>query len=143
MKTLVQFAWLILLLSAAQAFADSPHIFYSDLESGPNNGGQADAGAFVTIYGINFGKDRGSSTVTLGGKAVASYAVWTDSKIAFQPGRGAQTGDIVVHVGGQASNGIPFTVRAGKIYYVAKSGSDHGSGAFNSPWRTVVKAVKS
>jgi hypothetical protein len=142
MKALIQFAWIALLLSSAQASPSSPRIFYSDLDSGPNTGGQADAGAFVTIYGKGFGKDRGNSTVTIGGKAAASYPIWTDTKISFQLGA-AQTGNIVVTAGGQPSNGIPFVVRSGKIYFVAKTGSDHNSGAFNSPWRTIPKAVRS
>ncbi len=143
MKIILGFACFALLASSALALPRSPRIFYSDLDSGPNTGGQADQGAFVTIYGKGFGADRGSSTVSVGGKLVAGYPVWTDSKITFQLGPAAQTGKIVVTAGGQASNSIPFTVRSGKIYFVANSGSDHGSGSFNSPWKTVVKAVRS
>jgi hypothetical protein len=134
---------LFLLAAAAQATTASPRIFYSDLESGPITGGQANQGAFVTIYGKGFGADRGTSTVSIGGKPAAAYPIWTDSKIAFQLGMAAQTGKIVVTVDGQTSNGVAFTVRSGKIHFVAPSGSDHNSGAFDAPWRSVVKAVKS
>ena len=38
------------------------------------------------------------------------------------------------------SNGVPFTVRSGKIYFVSTSGRDSSSGSFTSPWRTLLKA---
>src|SRR6476469_3259217 len=103
-----------------------PSIFFSDLESGPNYGGQKDRGVWVTIWGKGFGGQRGRSTVTIGGGTAADYPIWTDTKITFQLGSGARTGDIVVNVrsaGGKtrsesaprsgASNGLPFTVRKG------------------------------
>src|SRR5215831_12713935 len=74
----------------------SPSIFFSDLDSGPNTGGQKNRGAFVTIWGNGFGAQRGSSTVTVGGGAAADYPIWTDTKITFQLGSAAKTGDIVV-----------------------------------------------
>src|SRR6476646_6620746 len=39
-------------------------IFYSDLTSGPNSGGENDKGAYVTIWGNGFGASQGGSTVT-------------------------------------------------------------------------------
>src|SRR5208282_5168926 len=45
----------------------APRIFFTDLLSGPNNGGQSGDGAFVTIYGSGFGATQGSSTVAVGG----------------------------------------------------------------------------
>ena len=143
MKSFVGFILIALLAGSAWAMPGPPRIFYSDLESGPNTGGQADQGAFVTLYGKGFGANRGNSTVTIGGRLAAGYPIWTDSKIAFQLGSGAQTGKIVVTVGGQASNEVPFVVRSGRIYFVATSGADHNSGSFSAPWRTIVKAVKS
>src|SRR5260370_319518 len=56
----------------------SPRIFYSDLESGPNTGGQGGFGAFVTIYGKGFGATQGSSVVTIGGVAAQKYLIWSD-----------------------------------------------------------------
>jgi IPT/TIG domain len=143
MKRTLGLAALTLLASLAWSLPQPPRIFYSDLESGPNTGGQQDQGAFVTIHGKGFGAARGSASVTVGGKPVAGYPVWSDSKITFQLGAAAETGKIVVTVGGQASNGIPFVVRSGKIHFVAKSGSDHNSGTYDLPWRSIVKAVKS
>ena len=75
-----------------------PRIFFSDLESGPNIGGQKNHGVWVTIWGKGFGAERGASTVTIGGGAAAEYPIWTDTKITFQLGPAAKTGDIVVSV---------------------------------------------
>ena len=118
----------------------APSVFYSDLEAGPSNGGENGQGAYVTIYGKNFGSSRGSSTVRVGGGAAANYPIWTDTKIAFQLGSLAQSGNIVVNTANGASNGIPFTVRAGNIYFVSTSGNDSNPGTFASPWRTLGKS---
>src|SRR6476661_431161 len=84
---------------AAQTPANtSPRIFFSDLESGPNIGGQKNHGVWVTIWGRGFGAERGASTVTIGGGGAAEYPIWTDTKITFQLGPAARTGDIVVSV---------------------------------------------
>ncbi|MGB9123524.1 MAG: IPT/TIG domain-containing protein, partial [Candidatus Angelobacter sp.] len=132
-----------------------PRIFFSDLDSGPNVGGQKNLGVWVTIWGKGFGAERGASTVTVGGGVAAEYPIWTDTKITFQLGPAAKTGDIVVrvraagertrsepapHSGSGASNGLPFTVRPGKIYFVAANGSDGHNGSFQSPWTTIVHA---
>src|SRR5262249_43510793 len=143
MKRTLGFAALVFLACVAWSAPQPPRIFYSDLESGPNSGGQHEQGAFVTIYGKGFGTARDNSSVSVGGKPVAGYAIWSDSRITFQLGAAAETGKIVVTVGGQASNGVPFVVRSGKIHFVAKSGSDHNAGSYDLPWRSIVKAVKS
>ena len=129
----------------AQAPANtSPRIFFSDLENGPNIGGQKNHGVWVTIWGKGFGAARDRSTVTIGGGAAAEYPIWTDTKITFQLGPAAKTGPIVVNLkgksGNSASNGLPFTVRAGKIYFVAVNGSDWRNGSFQSPWKTITYA---
>ncbi|HET9366006.1 MAG TPA: choice-of-anchor Q domain-containing protein, partial [Candidatus Angelobacter sp.] len=132
------------------AQANPPRIFFSDLESGPNSGGQNNNGVFVTIWGHGFGSVRGRSTVTVGGATVASYPVWSDGKITFQLGRSVRTGDILVKVvpagrnadrnSSAISNGLPFSVRRGKIFFVAVNGNDRHNGSYNSPWRTIVHA---
>jgi Domain of unknown function (DUF5123)/IPT/TIG domain len=107
-------------------------IFFSDLDSAPNAGGKDDKGAFVTIWGKNFGSSRGTSTVTVGGGAVDNYVSWSDTKIVFQLGASAATGNIVVtNSTGSPSNGVPFAVRAGAIYFVSPSGN--GNGTFDAP----------
>jgi len=50
-------------------------LFFSDLTSGPNQGGQNDKGAFVTVWGNGFGDAQGASTVTIGGGAADNYPV--------------------------------------------------------------------
>src|SRR5215467_6500599 len=134
---------LALLLSAASLFAQSapPRIFFSDLESGPNTGGQNNNGVWVTIWGKGFGATQGTATVTVGTGAVASYPLWSDGKIIFQLGGAATTGSIMVNVPGVgSSNGLPFTVRAGNIFFVAATGNDANIGNFASPWKTIPKA---
>ena len=131
----------------------APSIFFSDLESGPNYGVQKNRGVWVTIWGKGFGEQRERSTVTIGGGTAADYPIWTDTKITFQLGSSARSGDIVVNVrakteksrrNGQAvnsnSNGLPFTVRKGKIYFVAVDGSDWSNGSFAKPWKTITHA---
>ncbi len=114
-----------------------PASFYTDLESGPNSGGENNAGAYVTVYGKGFGAARGSSQVTVGGGPAAAYPVWSDGKITIQLGSAANTGGIVVSTPAGSSNSLPFTVRGGNIYFVSNSGSDSGPGSFPSPWRTL------
>ena len=146
MKFLSVFLSLFLVLPLGLS-AQTPHIFFSDLESGPNIGGKANSGAWVTIWGKGFGAERGASNVTIGGGAAADYPVWTDSKITFQLGAAAKTGNIVVSLrgkdGNHSSNGVSFTVRSGKIFFVANNGSDHRRGTFLAPWKTIVHAKDS
>ena len=133
----------LLLLSAALAHAQSvpPRIFFSDLESGPNSGGQNNKGVWVTIWGKNFGATQGTSTVTVGGGAVDNYPLWSDGKIIFQLGASAKTGSIIVNVPGVgSSNGLAFTVRPGNIFFVATNGNDANTGIFTAPWQTIIKA---
>ena len=134
---------LFLLLSAAYMCAQTapPRIFFSDLESGPNIGGQNNNGVWVTIWGKGFGATQGTANVTIGGGAAAGYPLWSDGKIIFQLGAAAKTGSIVVNMPGiGASNGLPFTVRAGNIFFVATTGNDANTGSFTSPWKTIPKA---
>src|ERR1051326_8442705 len=130
----------LLLLSSALAGAQSapPRIFYSDLESGPNTGGQNNKGVWVTIWGKNFGSTQGTSTVTIGGGAADNYPLWSDGKIIFQLGPNAVTGSIVVNVpNAGSSNGLPFTVRPGNIFFVATTGNDANTGIFTAPSKTI------
>src|ERR1043166_9900249 len=91
----------LLLLSATLASAQSaPRIFFSDLESGPNTGGQNNNGVWVTIWGKGFGATQGTATVTVGAGAVASYPLWSAGKIIFTLGSAATTGSIMVNVPG-------------------------------------------
>src|SRR2546426_1021827 len=99
-----------------------PVIFFSDLESGPNIGGQNDNGTILTLYGKRFGPTQGGSTITVGGGHVASYLLWSDSKVAVAIGANAATGSVVVHTSVGGSNGVPFTLRPGNIYFASPAG---------------------
>src|ERR1700743_3062504 len=91
---------LSLLLSAAFVCAQAapPRIFFSDLESGPDTGGQNNNGVWRDSWGKGFGAAQGTSTVTVGGGAVPNYPLWSDGKIIFQLGAPAATGSIIVNV---------------------------------------------
>ena len=135
----VFFAGLICFSFSASAFAASPPtLFFTDLESGPKTGGENGNGAFVTLYGNNFGT---SPTVTVGGgQAIIKLApvtyLWYQ-KMTIQLGASAATGNIVVTNSNGSSNGLPFTVRSGNIYFVATTGSDSAAGTFAAPWKTL------
>src|SRR5215472_13970161 len=132
--------WSIVFATSALAQAAGPQIITSDLQSGPNSGGANNKGAVVTIYGFGFGATRGTSTVTVGGVNADNYPQWSDTKVSFQLGNAAVSGNIVMKVGGAASNAVPFTVRSGKIYFVSPTGADTNAGTFTAPWHGVVKA---
>jgi hypothetical protein len=144
-------AALVLVLSQAQGQLAPPRLFFTDLESGPNSGGQDDQGVFITILGEGFGAARGDSTVTLGGQEVARYVVWGANnavardmdRIVVQPGPDTTTGNLLVTVGGQPSNPLPFTVRNGQIYFViqdATNANDANTGTFEAPFSTIYGA---
>jgi hypothetical protein len=72
----------------------------------PNSG---PVGTSVTIAGTNFGATQGTSTVTFSGTA-ATPTSWSASSIVVPVPAGATTGNVIVTVGGVASNGVVFTV---------------------------------
>jgi hypothetical protein len=141
--------WAVLALALALALPSAataqPRLFFTDLESGPVTGGDQDLGAFVTLYGEGFGATQGASIVTFGGTRVARYVSWQESvgargldRIVVQPGPDALSGNIVVTVGGQASNALPFTVRASNLYFVdPATGADGNPGTHAQPWATL------
>jgi cell division septation protein DedD len=132
--------WSIVLGASALAQSADPRIIFSDLQSGPNSGGANNKGAVVTLYGFGFGATRGTSTVTIAGVNADNYLQWSDTKVSFQLGNAAVTGNIVINVPGITTNPMPFTVRLGKIYFVSPTGSDTNAGTFTAPWHSVVKA---
>jgi hypothetical protein len=66
-------------------------------------------GAAVTIAGANFGSTQGTSTVAFNG-TLATPSTWSQTSLVVPVPSGATTGSVVVTVGGQASNGVTFTV---------------------------------
>jgi hypothetical protein len=66
-------------------------------------------GTAVTIAGINLGAIQGASTVTFNG-TTATPTAWSPTTLIVPVPAGATTGNVVVTVGGVASNGLMFTV---------------------------------
>jgi hypothetical protein len=96
----------------------SPLIFYTDITSGPNSGGEHNNGIYLTIFGTHFGATQATSMVTINGRAVAQYLTWSDTKIGIQVGH-ISSGPIVVTKDGLVSNSDnTFSVRQGHIYYI-------------------------
>src|SRR6266702_1553314 len=118
-----------------------PHLTFADLESGPATGGKDSKGTIVTLYGSNFGSSQSTSTVTIGGVAVAAYIIWSDTKIGVQIGNSAVSGSFVVKTAAGTSNGLPFAVRSGNIYFVATTGSDTNTGSYAAPFKTIPHAA--
>jgi RHS repeat-associated protein len=66
-------------------------------------------GGTLTLSGVNFGSAQGSSIVTFNG-TTATATSWSPTSIAVTIPNGASTGNVVVTVGGQASNGLRFII---------------------------------
>ncbi len=74
-------------------------------------------GTSVTITGTNFGSPQGTSSVTFNG-TTAIPTSWSATSIVAPVPSGAATGNVVVTVGGVASNGVNFAVLSGGVGYV-------------------------
>lgn len=115
-----------------------PVILFTDITSGPNSGGESNNGTYLTIFGAHFGALQGKSKVTINGKEVAQYILWSDTKIGVQVGH-VSTGSIVVTVGGTSSNSnLTFTVRSGHIFFIGPSVDNStatcAGGIYARPW---------
>lgn len=94
----------------------------------------AQAGTSITISGMSFGSTQGSSTVTFNGTA-ATPSSWSDNSIVVPVPAGATSGNVVVAVGGNASNGVGFTVTLTNYLNVATATLDvAGSIGQWQPW---------
>jgi hypothetical protein len=71
--------------------------------------GSGYAASSITITGTSFGATPSSSTVTFNG-TTAIVNTWSDTSLAVTVPAAATTGNVVVTVGGVASNGVLFTV---------------------------------
>lgn len=145
----------LLLITARVASATTPLILYTDVESGPNSGGESNNGAYLSIFGRGFGNDINNISITIGGGAVAqkkylgtSFGRTDIQQLTVQLGASTVTGAIKVTVGGVDSNiDKIFTVRPGNIYFVNGQNtgtcSGNGAGTFTDPWTNPNCAVNS
>lgn len=128
-----------------------PRIFFTDLTSGPNVGGETVggfSGSYVTIYGNYFGPTQGTGTVTLNGANCLRVVSWGIpwlwyQKVIVQLGSTCTSGNFTVTTATGSSNAVPFAVRSGNIRCVSTPGNDSNSGAFPSCWSSIAHAVHS
>src|SRR5581483_390668 len=144
MRLLMVLGWLMLLVATGAA-AD-PRILYTDINSGPNKGGEEDNGAYLSIFGQGFGTDIGKVKAYVGGGEVARYMYLGRSlgrpdvqQLSVQLGPKTTSGPIKVVVAGAASNtNHTFTVRAGNFFFISPHG-DNDTGRVNDiaqPYRS-------
>ena len=137
--------WFTILLATSSPLAyGAPKIFYTDILTGPNTGGENNQGAYLTLFGSGFGATQGASQVTINNVPVAAYKQWSDTKITVQPGSSVTSGTIIVTVSGQPSNtDNSFTVVPGKIFFVALDGRDNSgkAGDITRPFRSLQKTL--
>jgi len=67
----------------------------------------------LTVFGANFGNERGESFVTIAGEqpTLSSYTDWQDEKIVVRVPEFGESGLVYVHVNGKKSNGALFANR--------------------------------
>jgi hypothetical protein len=135
----------------------TPVTFFTDITSGPVTGGEGGLGSFITVYGLRFGAERGSSFVSINGVEVARYVSWNEKdpiattdaarfsgrgleRIVVQPGPAVTSGELLVVVEGRASNPQSFTVRAGDLFFVDPLVATSGSGAVDAPFKHIWEA---
>lgn len=138
-------------------------VLFTDVPSGPVSGGENNLGAYLSIFGRNLGAASSlgtTTTVTIGGVAVANYRYLGPSKVSTRLGLqelvvqvGALAGKalgsaqpVVVSVGGVASNAdVTFTPNPGHVLFVALTGSDSTAvvGDITHPFRTLQNGTAS
>ncbi len=84
--------------------ATAPHIASVQPDS-------AFTGDTLKIVGTDFGATQGSSTVTVGGKNADTIYNWSATEIRLKIPAAAATGNVILTVGGTASNAVTFKVR--------------------------------
>lgn len=137
-----------------------PHLAFTDLVSGPSSGlgdGLGD-GTIVTVWGWGFGDSQGSVFFTdnLGVERQAAHIyywkkadgvapsgpanLWESHamyEVAFSIPSGSANGLGSIHIvkqgGASSDNTLPFTVRAGRIFYTASTGNNANAGTWASP----------
>ncbi|HXH02187.1 MAG TPA: hypothetical protein VNN09_02595 [Candidatus Competibacteraceae bacterium] len=120
----------------------APVAFYTDLTSAP-------PGAYVTIWGREFGALPGVVHVGTGVAWGADILSWSDSKIEIRLPPGASEGIQVVTADFQIANPLPFSTRPfGRIFYVSKSLGFNGYDGLapepvngSGPWRDLTPVL--
>ena len=118
---------------AAQPKANQPVLLYTDIASGPNNGGENDQGIYLSLFGKNFGHGPPGSNVKvfIGGAEAGSYRSLGSSRgrpdiqqLTVQigslgkPKPGVPLAVKVVVNGVSSNDDITFTVNPGRILFV-------------------------
>ncbi|MBC3917976.1 hypothetical protein H8L32_10860 [Undibacterium sp. CY18W] len=134
-----------------------PQVLYTDTLSGPTTGGENNLGAYLSIFGRNFGSasDLGTNTkVYIGDNEVANYRYLGNAKSSDKTGLQQITVQVGSLAGAPAGTALPvkivfngaasntdnsFTPSSGRILFVALSGSDTSAVANNiaKPWRSL------
>jgi hypothetical protein len=147
--------------SFTPSIESSPVLNFTDITSGPKTGlnDGLGEGAIVTIWGQNLGDIKGDSKIYIdnieasyvyywgkadGSKSAGPADLSTYHKmqtISFSIPSAVSDGQVSIHieVNGQVSEPLPFTIRAGDIFFVKPGGADGIStdGTWNSPWATL------
>jgi hypothetical protein len=99
-----------------------------------------DAGTAITLSGSGFGSAQGVATVTFNGTSAAP-TTWGTTSITVPVPAAATTGDVVVTVGGNASNGVTFTLTiAGMAAVLTQHNDSERTGA--NPLETILTPAK-
>ena len=135
--------------SGATTVNGAPQVLYTDLIAGPTTGGENNLGAYVSIFGKNFGSSLSQVHVYFGDVEAAAYRYLGASKgrsdiqqITVQPGSiGSGTLPIKVVVNGVSSNtDNTFMVNPGDVLFVDNVGGNDSTAVkndINHPWRYV------
>ena len=135
-----------------------PLILYTDIQSGPNTGGENNNGIYLSIFGKNFGTSGlGTTTkVFINNVEVTRYMSLGPSKartdiqqLTVQIGAiGNPTPGVALPIrvsvnGANSNTDQTFTVNPGTIYFVSLTGNDTtgAPGSITSPYRTVQTAT--
>jgi len=129
-----------------------PIVLYTDITSGPNSGGENNEGAYLSVFGKNFGSTLSGVHVYIGSAEINNYRYLGASlgrtdveEITVQIGAvGSPTPGtalpVTVVVGGVTSNAnVTFTVNPGRILFASLSGDDSTAvaGDITHPYRHV------
>jgi hypothetical protein len=94
----------------------------------------------VTITGTNFGGSQGTGTVTFNSTPAGTATNWNATTIVIPVPAGATTGNVIVTVGGVASNGVNFTVTGPPASVTASAGTPQ-SATINAAFATALQAT--